>query len=267
MVRVESEREARDGGRRRAPVEGQRPLQRLDERDPEQPRAGRDGDAHLERRPLAEVEAPDPLAVEPDLQRVPGPRPAPQGDPDDVLGVEGEVVAHREPAPRPERQVLARTPVLGEQRRCPVESGGGAQRRVPDSLPADLRGGQQVALEQPRRDGEDVADVVEAVPRLVGRQQGLGVDLEGQQVADGVGVLGPVQPLHRGAAGVGSRPGRAVEGGLQVVDERGVGRGVGGAAVGTAASSRCAASAAPSPRPRHPPRRARGRHRRGRGRR
>ena len=136
-------------------------------------------------------------------------------------------MAHREPAPRPERQILAHPPVLGEQGRRPVEGGGGAQRRVADGLAADLRGGQQVALEQPRRDGEDVADVVEAVARLVGRQEGLGVDVEGQDVADGVGVLGPVQPLHGRPSRIGSGFGRAVEGGLQIRGEGGVGRGVG----------------------------------------
>ena len=136
-------------------------------------------------------------------------------------------MAHGQPAPRPERQVVAHPPVLGEQRRRAVDGGGRPQGRVADGLAADLRGGEQVAFEQPRRDGEDVADVVEAVPRLVGRQQGLAVDLEGQQVADGVDVLGPVQPLQRGPARIGCGLGRAVEGRLEIRDERGVALGVG----------------------------------------
>ena len=62
-----------------------------------------------------------------------------------------------------------------------------------DREPADLLRRRDVAVEQRRR---EVADrhVVEAVAGLVGRQQRRDVDVERQQVADGVLVLGSRQP-------------------------------------------------------------------------
>ena len=62
--------------------------------------------------------------------------------------------------------------------------------RTPDGQAADLLGGRDVAIEQRRR---EIADrhVVEAVARFVRRQQRRDVDVERQEIADGVLVLGP----------------------------------------------------------------------------
>ena len=51
---------------------------------------------------------------------------------------------------------------------------------------------------------------------VVGRQQGRDIDLERQQVPDGVGVLGAIQPMEDGTAGI--RPGqrRPVKRGRQI---------------------------------------------------
>ena len=50
----------------------------------------------------------------------------------------------------------------------------------------DRLGGVQVLLHQHRRDGQDVADVVEAVAGIVGREILVGAEVDAEQVADGV---------------------------------------------------------------------------------
>ena len=60
----------------------------------------------------------------------------------------------------------------------------------------------QILLHQHRRDGEDVADVVEAFAGVVGREIPVGAEIDGEQITDGVGVLRPVQPTGRDPSGV-----------------------------------------------------------------
>ena len=73
----------------------------------------------------------------------------------------------------------------------------GRQRAVADRQAADLHRRGDVALNQRRRHGERLGDVVEALARAVGRQQRVHVDVEREQIADRVGVLGAVQPMQR----------------------------------------------------------------------
>ena len=110
---------------------------------------------------------------------------------------------HRGAATRPERQVLAHPPVLREQRRHRIAHDVGLDRGVPDGEAADGARGGHVPREQPRRDGQDGRVVVEAERHVVGRQQGLRVDLEVQEVAHGVGVLQPVETMNRRPTRVG----------------------------------------------------------------
>ena len=233
-VGVEAVRVAGDGWPRRSAVDRERLGQVAGERGAQQPRARLDRDAHLERSAVAaaDLERLDPLPVQPDLKHVrPAPaRPEPRAQ--DVLRVEREVVPRRVPAARPERQVVAYPAVLQHQRRGLVQRGGRRQRRVAERPAADLRRGQNVALQQHGRYRQDVADVVEAVARLVSRQQRPPVHLQRQQVADGVGVLRPVQPLDRRPAGVRTRVPGVVEGALEVVGQRVVRGGVGPRAPG-----------------------------------
>ena len=59
---------------------------------------------------------------------------------------------------------------------------------------------------------QDVRDVVEPAALIVGRQQRGRVDVERQQVPNGVGVFGPVQAMHGGPPGTwSSRPPRDPE--------------------------------------------------------
>ena len=95
------------------------------------------------------------------------------------------------------------------------------RRRRADREPADLVGGREIALEQRRRQLQHAGDVVEAVARLVGGQQLGDLDVEVQQVADRVAVLGAVQAVERlRAAGVRVRRGGGVELALEPARER-----------------------------------------------
>ena len=112
------------------------------------------------------------------------------------LVVAGEGGRAGDDLPRPERQLL-------EHRL----HGLGAE----DRAPRDALGGGQVLLHQDRRQRQDRADRVEAVPgvvlgELVGR-----LKVEADQVADGVVVLGPVQASDHDAA---RRGGGGLVGGL-----------------------------------------------------
>ena len=136
------------------------------------------------------------------------------------------MVAHREAAPRAERQVLAHAAFLPPRVGNRVGLDGGPDRGVAEGEPADLLGRDHVAVEQDRGDRKHVGDVVEPVARLVGRQQRPLVDLQRQQVANRVAVLDTVQAVDGRAARirVGRRGG--VEGGLNDVGGVVVGLGV-----------------------------------------
>ena len=225
-IGIQREREARNGRWRRTSVDRQRLLQRLDERDPHQPGARLHRQPELQRLAFAQVEQPHALAIQPDLQLVRPAGPSAQRDLDDVLGVEREVMTHRKAATRPEREVFADPVVLRQQWGCLVDDGGRAQRRIAHRAATDLRGRQEIPLQQSGRDRQNIADVVEAVARLVRREQRPAIDLERQQIADGVCVFGAVEAMDCRSARIGIRRRGAVERGLEIRDGRGVGRGV-----------------------------------------
>ena len=175
----------------------------------------------------ANLEAGDTGAVQPHLQRVAPLQPLDgvavgplQRDSDFILSVDREVVAGRETAPTAERVQLAHPRVLHQHRRCRVDGRGRSDGRIADRRFGDLARSEHVALQQSRRQRQDVGDVVEAVAQIVGRQQLAAVDLQGQQVPDGIGVLGAVQPVHGLGARVQVGGGGVVEPGLDPVDER-----------------------------------------------
>jgi len=69
--------------------------------------------------------------------------------------------------------------------------------RLPsDRQPADLARGREVPIEECRRDGQDVRDVVESRFGIVAGQQHACVDFERQEVADRVAVFAPVQAVR-----------------------------------------------------------------------
>ena len=76
-----------------------------------------------------------------------------------------------------------------------VDEAGLGKRVATDSARGDLFGGGQVLLHQGVGDGEDVADVVEAVAGIVGGELFGGAEIDAEQVADGVGVPEEQSPL------------------------------------------------------------------------
>ena len=118
-------------------------------------------------------------------------------------------------AARAERQAVEA--VVLRQRRPSIVTGidVGGIVAIADRQAADLLRRRQIALEQRRRDLQHVGDVVEAVARIVGRQQRRDVDVgdvERQQVAHGVLVFGAVQPVERPVPpGFGCSRARAIE--------------------------------------------------------
>ena len=98
---------------------------------------------------------------------------------------------------------------------------GGGRQRAAERLAADLAGGRQVLLELRLADAQHAGDVVEAVARVVGRQQRGDVDVYGQEIPDRVAVLGAVEPVEcLFAAGVRIGRGGAVELRFQPARER-----------------------------------------------
>ena len=70
----------------------------------------------------------------------------------------------------------------------------------------DLVGRGHVLFEQDRLEGEHVADVVETVADVVGGELLGGLEVHAAEVADGVVVLGAVEPPDGDAAGVRGPP-------------------------------------------------------------
>ena len=120
-------------------------------------------------------------------------------------GVRGAQATHR--AERHTVELVALRPILPRG----VGLAAGAQARVADGDGADLPRRREVGLQQRRRRALRVGHVVEAERRGVGGQQRRDVHVETEQIADGVGVLGAVQAMERGPAGIGAGRGRGIE--------------------------------------------------------
>ena len=147
-------------------------------------------------------------------------------DADLVVAVEREGVRQQGPAPGAEGHA-GQVPLLGQVRPGADGHAAGPEAGAPDREPGDPLGRPDVPLQQRRREVPD-GDVVEPEARRVAREQGGHVDVEGQQVAHRVVVLGAVEPPERlGAPRVGGRRGVAVQGRLERADGRRVRRLVG----------------------------------------
>ena len=120
----------------------------------------------------------------------------------DVFAVDGEVVAKRDPAARPDRQA-GHVIVLREIAADAERLERGRDLRAGDGEAADLPRRREIALHQRRRHAQHGRVVVEPVRLFVGRQQRRDVDVEIEQVANGVAVLGSIQPMHRRRRSVG----------------------------------------------------------------
>ena len=169
----------------------------------------------------AEGERLDGLAVDGDLEVValaqtPG---AGELDAEVVARVLREQVVDVEAAPGAERQRLD-PGVLGQVLGRLVGVGGHGRGRAAHREPRDGAGGGEVALHERLRHAEDAADVVEAEARVVGGEEVVGVEIDRQQVAHRVAVLGAVQTVEGGGTpGVAGGGPRAVELALEPVEE------------------------------------------------
>jgi hypothetical protein len=142
----------------------------------------------------------------------------PQPDFDHVLGVDREPVTDRQAAARPERQILVHPFILGQHLRRLVGLEHRDQSRVADRKPADLPSRRHVPLDERRRYGQHTRDVVEALSvGIVRREERARIDLQPQQIADRVDVLGAIQPMHGNAAGIRTQGGGAIQ---RRLDER-----------------------------------------------
>ncbi len=133
-----------------------------------------------------------------------------------VLAVGRELVFDEHPAARAERQAFD-VIVLRRVRRH-VEHRLRRRRRLADREPADLSGRRQVRFHERRRHRQRAGDVVEAAGRIIGRQELRRVHVQRQQVANGVRVLGAVQPVK--ARGRQMKSGAAVERVFQPANQR-----------------------------------------------
>ena len=94
-------------------------------------------------------------------------------------------------------------------------------RRITDRQPTNFTRGRQIALHQRRRHEKQICEVVEAARRIVGRQHNLDIQFfrkvcQAQEVTDCILILGPTQPMERGAApGIRSLQGRTIQRRLQ----------------------------------------------------
>src|SRR5262245_14523561 len=96
---------------------------------------------------------------------------------------------------------------------------GRRRERPANGCAAHFLRGREIALEQRRRELA-VGHVVEAVARIVFREQRRNVDIESQDVANGVLIFDAAQSTEGiGPAWIRSRGGRAVEGGFEMARE------------------------------------------------
>ena len=169
-----------------------------------------------------------------------------QAHPEQVGAVERERVPHGHPAATRERRVLVDPRILPHRHGQPIHLPQRAVLRRPQRHAADLRGRRDVAIHQGGRHPQHLGVVVEAEARHVAREQRPAVDLERQQVANDVDVLGAIEPMRGHPPRVRRRGADAVELHLEGLDERKHGRSGQAAGGPGAASARSAACGRPS---------------------
>ena len=149
-------------------------------------------------------EALEQLAIQPNIELLRPPHPFDvvlilplQTNFDEVLTRGREVMANRDPATRPERQVFTLPVVLQHMQRDLETFQCRNCRRQTDCQPRHLPCHGKVSLEMSGRDRQRTREVVEAaVSGFIARQQWLHVDIEREEIADGVVVFGSIQTMN-----------------------------------------------------------------------
>ena len=136
--------------------------------------------------------------------------PAVQQHLEDVLAVGREDVDDRDAAARADRRAghVAHLRAVARQL---VDGRAGRRVAIADREAADRARRAQVAFHHRRRQPLLFGDVVEAVRDRVRRQIGVDVDVEAEQLANRVGVLGAIEALRRTRAGIGIARGGAID--------------------------------------------------------
>src|SRR5215471_14998919 len=100
---------------------------------------------------------------------------------------------NRDSATRAEREIFAGTVVLDAVFVGIINGNGRADRGISQGKTADLACRGHISFQQQRRYGEDVANIVEAISRIIGRKQLVGVDIDREQVTNGIREFGAVE--------------------------------------------------------------------------
>ncbi len=140
-----------------------------------------------------------------------------------ILAVHWKIMPNESAAARAERHVLTHAIDLIEPVRDRIGLVRHRHRGIADGQPADPAGRGKIPLHQQRRHLQHVADIVEAVAGVVGRQHLGNLDLDRQQIANGVGVFGAVEAMQRGPSGIGLELRGAIALGLDEPDQGPVG--------------------------------------------
>jgi hypothetical protein len=126
-----------------------------------------------------------------------------EGDLEDIFAVGREHMIDDHPAARAVGRTLDMIPgMLRDVGGVGVGVVDRARGAVAHRHPRDIARGVQIGFEERRRQRLLVGDVVKVRALGVERQPFTRVDLEVEQLMNRVGVLGPVEPLERAAAGV-----------------------------------------------------------------
>ena len=166
-----------------------------------------------------------------------------------ILAIRREVIPQRHAAPRSQRQIVADPHVLIAVGRHEERFRHRHASRTCERHLTDLRGRTKIPFREHGRQRQRVGVVVEAVSGDVVRQHRRGVDLERQQIADGVAIFGAVETRQRGTARVGLCQGCPVELCLEIRNQTPRRRLCRAADVRPAASHRCEPCESRAPRP------------------
>ena len=165
----------------------------------------------------------DRLAVEGDVDRGaardPAAAAAAAAHAEFVFGIQRKRVLNQHAAAGAERQPLDVT-VLGQPARRRIGDLARGEGAIAHGLATDLHRRGDVPLDERGRDAQRLRDVVEAFARAIRGKQRRHVHVQREQVADRVGVFGPVQPVQRGGGEVRARHRGAIETGFELRGER-----------------------------------------------
>ena len=139
--------------------------------------------------------------------------------PNGVLTIGGKIIANRDSATRPKRQIIAHAIILREELGDFICLGKWTDLRLSHGHTTDRARSGHVPLQQDRRYGEGVPYVVESMVHFVDREQRFPVDVDRKQVPNCIGVFGAIETMNRRPARVRFGGGRTVEFGFQVSDQ------------------------------------------------